>query len=233
MEIILDIETAPLEDVEDIVPAAEDISYKGTAKDPDKIVAAKKKERQKWINKAALSPVTGKVICVGLWEDDSEPVTFTGDDEIEILAKTADMLWGDDRSGTGSMWPTIITYNGKKFDLPFLRYRYMVHGVELPRPDLFFQRPYDDRPHVDLLDLLSDRGRNTLWGKGMSLDEVAKRFGCEAEDAILGDKVSDVYKNIQQGDYEAWDLISEHCKADLIRTRAIYSKIKHYYVEAS
>ena len=58
--------------------------------------------------------------------------------------------------------PRLVTYNGRSFDLPVLRYRAMLHGVSAPwlyqsggRYNSYLYW-YDTKWHCDLMDVLSD-----------------------------------------------------------------------------
>ena len=58
--------------------------------------------------------------------------------------------------------PRLVTYNGRSFDLPVLKYRAMMHGIQAPwlhqGGDRFnnYSYRYNSEWHCDLMDVLSD-----------------------------------------------------------------------------
>ena len=62
--ITFDIETEGLPESE-LLAIMPDFKPNGTLKDPDKIAADLAKKKAEWIEKAALSPLTGRVLCIG------------------------------------------------------------------------------------------------------------------------------------------------------------------------
>src|SRR5688572_8585619 len=63
--ITFDIETAPLPD-EQIAPFVPEFSAPSNYKDPEKIKAYIEGEKVKWLEQAALSPLTGRVVAIGI-----------------------------------------------------------------------------------------------------------------------------------------------------------------------
>src|SRR5690606_10279014 len=78
-----------------------------------------------------MPPLFQRVVSwVGLWvEDNGEPrqkMAWSGTDEAEGLRQLATALLMYKDFG-------LIHHNGKGFDLPVLTYRFMKHGLQLPR----------------------------------------------------------------------------------------------------
>ena len=63
-QVVLDIETMPNEEVLSLLPEP---SIDSRLKDPEKIKLAQESAREKQIEKMALSPLTGKVACIGFY----------------------------------------------------------------------------------------------------------------------------------------------------------------------
>src|SRR5665647_1809363 len=63
--IIFDIETAPLPEAE-LIPFMPEFEAPGNFKDPEKIKAAIEAKRKAWLEDAALDPMTGCVLCIGM-----------------------------------------------------------------------------------------------------------------------------------------------------------------------
>jgi predicted PolB exonuclease-like 3'-5' exonuclease len=84
--------------------------------------------------------------------------------------------------------PRLVTYNGRTFDLPVLKYRAMLHGVAAPwlykggeRFSNYSYR-YSTEWHFDLMDVLSDFGAS----RAVKLDEVSKLLGFPGKFGIEG-----------------------------------------------
>ncbi len=109
--------------------------------------------------------------------------------------------------------PRLVTYNGRSFDLPVLKYRAMVHGV--PSPSLH-NRDYGYRYnidwHCDLLDVLSDFGASTR----VKLDEVCKVLGLPGKLGIDGSQVAGMYEAGRIED------IRNYCETDVLNTYLVF-----------
>ena len=117
----------------------------------------------------------------------------------------------------------LVSWNGGSFDLPVIRYRSLLHGVNAGtlygRPD---DRQYDrydyrygDR-HVDLMDVLSGYGASTAH----KLDEAAQLVGLPAKGETTG---ADVLNLWLAGGYEA---IGRYCGHDAIKTLLLFLRFQ-------
>ena len=84
--------------------------------------------KAEWLSKAALSPVTGRVLLIGTLASDDKPLFFDYDDEREILSD----FWEATERTLADRIP-IIGHNSNGFDLPFLVRRSWMLGVPVPR----------------------------------------------------------------------------------------------------
>jgi uncharacterized protein YprB with RNaseH-like and TPR domain len=133
--IFFDIETGPLPESEiaALVPAFDAAEVKtGNLKDPDKIAAkiaeAEAGHRREFFERAALDPLTGRVVAVGLvYQDSSEFVVIGHDDEACMLRE----FWTVCRGEMGRI-NQMVGFNTWAFDLPFLIRRSWKHRVEVP-----------------------------------------------------------------------------------------------------
>jgi uncharacterized protein YprB with RNaseH-like and TPR domain len=176
--IIFDIETGPLPDaeIEPLIPTFDPSEVKtGNIKDPDKIAAkiaeAEANHRRDFFDKAALDPLTGRVVAVGLLYPDSHEVVIIGhDDEAQTLRE----FWAFTREQRGNT-PQMVGFNTHLFDLPFLIRRSWKHRV--PVPAGIRRGRYWSEAMVDLRDgwQLGDR-----QARG-SLDAIAKHLGVGAK----------------------------------------------------
>lgn len=93
----------------------------------DNQAAAKQAHMAEWLSKAALSPVTGRVLLIGVLIGDT-PWYYDGPNEADNL--TAFWMFVEERLANRS---PIIGHNSNGFDLPFLVRRSWSLGVPVPR----------------------------------------------------------------------------------------------------
>lgn len=185
--IILDIETAPCADGinkfrKPFPNFSESSVAVGNLKDQDKIAAkieaakakhiqAAKDAEADFVDNAALSATTGRVIAVGIRTIANESRIIEGKEE-DILAQTWDYFDSAMRS-----FFQVVGFNIKGFDVPFMMRRSWLLGVPVPR--LLEKDRYFHNSLVDLRD---------IWACGEfpkrgSLDTVARFFGVGAKDS--------------------------------------------------
>jgi predicted PolB exonuclease-like 3'-5' exonuclease len=120
-----DCETAPLSEAE-LLASMPEFLPPGNYKDPDKIAANLAEQRKRWISEAALSAVTGQILCIGtlrggefhLWKRESEE---------ELIFEFLAFLKTEIQSGT-----RIVGFCCKSFDLPYLVRRAWRYGIKVP-----------------------------------------------------------------------------------------------------
>ena len=144
----------------------------------ENIEAAKVKEWNTFKDKAALSPLTGRVLAIG-WinpstaEYDCEyifdnPVAPVPEKElIEDFLSMADAVLSDKGS--------LIGHNIIGFDLPFLLRRGLKHGIRPPKTITNSLAQY--RP-TNLIDTMLAWGFGSRTEKYVTLDALAAFFGC-------------------------------------------------------
>ena len=176
--IVFDVETGPLAESElaAMMPAFDPAEVKtGNLKDPakiaEKIAEAETNHRRDFLDKAALDPLTGRVIAIGMMDIGTNTFSIIGHDD---EARTLTEFWDTVRSDMGRLNP-LIGFNIFNFDLPFLIRRSWKHRIEVPF-GLRRGRYWSDQL-VDLRDAwqLGDR-----QAKG-SLDSIAKHLGVGAK----------------------------------------------------
>lgn len=187
--IVFDVETGPLAESElsALLPPFDPAEVKtGNLKDPEKVAAkiaeAEANHRRDFFDKAALDPLTGRVVAIGvlvfdaLGEDgmqcsDSSRCLILGhEDEAQTLRE----FWALTQAEMGRMNP-MIGFNIFGFDLPFLFRRSWKRRVPIPF-GLRRGRYWGDQL-IDLRDVwqLGDR-----QARG-SLDSIAKHLGVGAK----------------------------------------------------
>lgn len=186
--IYFDIETGglPEEELLAIMPPFDPDDVKlGNIKDPLKVQAkidlAREKHKRDFIERAALCPLTGRVMAVGIVEKVSGVFECIGDDdEAELLRKfwkavcfteSVEMSPFGDEFGGDEALNRIIGFNVRLFDLPFLVKRSWKHRVAVPAR--LRSGRYWSEQMVDLRDVwqLGDSGSVG------SLGRVAKHLG--------------------------------------------------------
>lgn len=137
-------------------------------KDQEKIDAYIDRKMEEQIEKAALDADFGKIVAIGIKEDNNPIESWvTGSSQI-----------GDERDALIWFWQKLkihggycCGYNIIGFDLPYLMRRSFDLGVELPiLPDL---RHYSTHPTLDLMMVLYN------WSGYKSLKFVAERYGLD------------------------------------------------------
>lgn len=217
-------------DIETYAPPADKI-------DPQLLQAATRHcqndaERQDQLSKLGLSPATGEVACVGLFDyvrvrpglfyrsdlgniDKLAPVIWKGHNaDIQLHAKA------NERELLAAVWGVLekfdclVTFNGRSFDYPFLMQRSFLLNVPVQR-HLFANR-YKTDQHFDLCDYLSGFGSS----RRMSLDLLSRAAGLVSpkDDGLDGSKVSSA---IDAGQLKA---VGDYCMRDVMTTAALANR---------
>lgn len=173
---IFDIETGPLPEAELtalIPPFDRDAVKTGNLKDPEKIAAklaeAEAEHRREFIDRAALDPLTGQVLAIGILEKGGIAV-LDDPSEAMLLREFWQMCQGD----MGRVHQ-LVGFNVCQFDLPFLIRRSWKHRIAVPYG--YRRGRYWSDQVVDLREAwqLGDR-----QARG-SLDSIARHLGVGAK----------------------------------------------------
>jgi predicted PolB exonuclease-like 3'-5' exonuclease len=129
-------------------------------------------------------------------------------------------------NGIDEYTPTIVSWNGRTFDLPVLHYRALIHGIQAPR---YWETGDDDNSfrwnnylsryhnrHTDLMDVISGYEFRAV----APLDEVATLLGFPGKMGMSGAKVWD---NFQDGDLAG---IRNYCETDVLNTYLVYLRFE-------
>lgn len=164
-----------------------------------------------WCNVEML-PVVNKTygLVGGRWICDWEAPA----DEREMLR-----IFGDLQE---EMPATLVTWNGRTFDLPVLAMRALYHGV--PWGWYYTERDvryrYSDAGHCDLMDFLSDFGAS----RPMKLGDVARLIGLPGKTDMDGSKVADV---VAEGNIsENMRKVGLYCLQDAIQTAIVFVRTR-------
>ncbi|HIJ59657.1 MAG TPA: 3'-5' exonuclease [Nitrospirae bacterium] len=209
-KIIVDIETSGYE-LE---------SFDKTVQDYLKKSADTEEEIQKVRESLSFYPLTAQIVAIGLLnpytdkgavyynsdqkypEYEKDGIVFECGTEAEIIEK----FWS-----VVNKYETIITFNGRVFDAPFLIIRSAIHRIK-PTKNLMPNRFSDE--HIDLLDRLTFFGATRRF----NLDTWCHALGIDSpkSEDMNGYKVPEMFKasKIQE--------IAEYCVLDLRATKKLF-----------
>ena len=114
--------------------------------------------------------------------------------------------------------PRLISFNGRTFDVPVLKYRAMKYGIsslgfyKTGNKYESYSHRYSTLWHVDLLDVLSDFGLSAR----IKLNEGCSILGFPGKFGVDGSKVSEMY---DKGEINA---IANYCETDVLNTYLVY-----------
>jgi len=189
MKLILDIETKPDKELTDIF--ANGITVPKNYKDPKKINNYLKWKRSEAESKMSTDTDFAKIFCIGVKELGEEPKIVTLTQLGELIDKCSQL----------------ITYNGKKFDLPLILKSGIKQNTPLPYTKIVeMKKRYTDL-HIDLMELINE------YGSWKSLDQLLQVYCGVAKTPIDFDVCTD--KELE-----------DHCLEDLVNTEKLYNKFK-------
>lgn len=148
--IIFDIETGPLPEA-DLIALQPEFEPPKNLRDPAKIDAALQAAKTKWLENAALSSISGRVLCIGVLDTeadkDGDELTILQGDEPSILTA----WWDYVRALMVGTSQRMAGWNIYGFDLPFLVQRSWINRVAVPT--YVREGRYWSRTFVDLMEL--------------------------------------------------------------------------------
>jgi predicted PolB exonuclease-like 3'-5' exonuclease len=118
----------------------------------------------------------------------------------------------------GRQRTTLLTYNGRSFDLPVIALRSLCHGVPLP---WYYQERgvryrYSEEGHIDLCDWLADHGAT----RSGSLDAIARLCGLPGKVGVDGSQVEGLHRTGQLA------AIQSYCLADVTQTAFVFLRFR-------
>lgn len=175
------------------------------------------------------SPLTGQIVAIGVLDGQTEKgavyfdiqkesikefeennIKFKPSTEVQMLEK----FWE-----IAGKYNEFVTFNGKKFDVPFIMIRSAINRIK-PTKHLLSNRYLTsqrfDAKHVDLFDELSFYGNMQM--KGNNLHMWTRAFGIESPKSkgVDGDDVAMLFKEKKYLD------IARYNSLDLIATKKLY-----------
>ena len=225
--LVFDIETTaqPLENFDEV---QQEYLLREAEKIPDE--AARATKREEIIRMFSLWPLTGQVVCIAMLNAESQrgqvlyvaedfeedaveggPVEFMPcADELELLTAFWDVA---------KHYDSVVTFNGRGFDVPFLYLRSAVLNVPITKKNWLGYR-YAVEPHCDLAEqftFYNVSGREGAARK-FNLDFYCKSFGIDSPKAhgVTGMAVPQM---IAAGQFRE---IAEYCLRDVRATVELY-----------
>jgi len=122
--------------------------------------------------------------------------------------------------------PTLVSWNGKNFDLPVMHYRALKHSVtsniywETGKSDPTFkwnnyQNRFHER-HLDLMDVIAGYTSSAF----SSLQNISTLIGLPGKMGVDGSQVMNMYKNNEI------DAIRNYCEIDVLNTFLIFLRFE-------
>lgn len=199
-------------------------------------------ERTRKIDELALSPVTGRIVCIGMKfvkkADEGlkeRMVAYSVDDTMsddserreEQLPSGTTCLYSSERVMLENFWRmiaqnktlTLVSFNGRNFDAPYLMLRSALLGIR-PTRNLMDGTRFNYSNHIDLLDKLTFfSGAASGATRRFNFDFYAKAFGITSPKAagVDGSKVGVLFAEGKIAD------IAEYCMRDVQATWELFT----------
>ena len=225
--LIFDIETSALPP-----ESFDEVQQEYLFRDAEKIIAPEEREKRRaeLTSMMSLWPFTSRVVCVAMLNADTArgQVLFTAEDHEEDAGEAGPVEFVpccDETELLTAFWDvakhydSIVTFNGRGFDVPFLYLRSAQLNVPISRKNWLGYRFATD-PHCDLAEQLtfySVSGRDGAARK-FNLDFYCKAFGIESPKSH-GVTGMDVKRLMDEGRFRE---IAEYCLRDVVATVKLY-----------
>lgn len=177
----------------------------------------------------SLWPLTSQVLCIGMINVETgrgQVLYMAEDSETEAAPGPVEYVPCADEEGIlAAFWEvapkfdSIVTFNGRSFDVPFLYLRSAVLAVPITRKDWLGYR-FQTEPHCDLAEQLTFYGVSGRDGaaRRFNLDFYCKSFGIESPKSH-GVTGMDVKQLFVEGRHRE---IADYCMRDVFATAELY-----------
>ncbi|MBW2453664.1 MAG: ribonuclease H-like domain-containing protein [Deltaproteobacteria bacterium] len=114
--------------------------------------------------------------------------------------------------------PDLVTYNGRRFDLPVIAARCLRHGISFPHYYGAREVRYRFSPagHLDLMDFLTDFGAS----RASRLDVMSRTIGMPGKGGVAGKDVGPLVHAGKLGEVQAY------CLCDVVQTTALFLRVQ-------
>jgi DNA polymerase elongation subunit (family B) len=226
-KLVFDIETSALP-LENFDEAQQNYLFRECEKISDE--EARATRRNEILHLFNLWPLTAQIVCIAMLNAETSrgQVLFTAEDYDEAPSEAGPVEFVpclDESELLMAFWDvakhyeTIVTFNGRGFDVPFIYLRSALLNVPISRKDWLGYR-FQTEPHCDLAEQLtfySVSGRDGA-ARRFNLDFYCKAFGIESPKSH-GVTGSDVNSLLAEGRFRE---IAEYCLRDVNATVLLY-----------
>ncbi len=226
-KLVFDIETSALP-LDHFDPVQHEYLFRDSENLTDPV--AKETKRLEIARMLNLWPMTAQVVCIAMLNVDScrGKTVYIGEDADEGHLGTGAVDYvpcADEAELLTEFWEaaaryeSIITFNGRGFDVPFVYMRSALLNVQITRKDWLGYR-FSVEPHCDLLEQLTFYGVSGREGasRRFNLDFYCKAFGIESPKA-QGVTGMDINEMMAAGRHRE---IAEYCMRDVQATMQLY-----------
>jgi hypothetical protein len=227
--LVFDIETSGLP-LEQFDPVQQEYLFREAENLPDP--AARAARREDIQRQFSLWPLTGQVVCIAMVNADSNrgKVLYLAEDGSDDQHRNGGAVeylpCADESELLVEFWQvverydSIVTFNGRGFDVPFLYLRSAVLNVDVSRKDWLGYR-FQIEPHCDLLEQLTFYNISGRDGaaRRFNLDFYCKAFGIESPKSH-GVTGMDIGRMMAEG--KGFE-IAEYCLRDVQATLSLYA----------
>ncbi len=226
-KLVFDIETSALP-LEHFDETQQEYLFRDAEKIPDE--TARGLRRAELLQQFNLWPFTAQVVCIAMLNAETQrgQVLFTAEDFDEEAVESEPVEFVpcvDESELLTAFWDvarhydSIVTFNGRGFDVPFIYLRSALLNVPISRKDWLGYR-YQTEPHCDLAEQLTFYNVSGREGaaRRFNLDFYCKAFGIESPKShgITG---MDVNTLLAEGRYRD---IAEYCLRDVKATVLLF-----------
>lgn len=160
----------------------------------------------------SLNPLYAKIITIGM-KTLNDLKIFSGEEK-EIL----EQFWN---SIYKSLNTVLVTFNGYKFDVPFIILRSIINNVKVPFSINLNKWNMEKSNHFDLM-LFFSQYENFI---NPNLRILGKMHGIDSDDKLLGSDIERLYK---EGKIEE---IKKHCQSDVEVLEKLFLKFCKEHVD--
>jgi DNA polymerase elongation subunit (family B) len=226
-KLVFDIETSALP-IEQFDEVQQEYLFRECEKIADEVARAER--RAELTRQCSLWPFTSQVVCIAMLNVETQrgQVLFTAEDFEEDAAEAGPVEFvpcADEPELLTAFWDvakhydSIVTFNGRGFDVPFVYLRSALLNVPISRKDWLGYR-YQTEPHCDLAEQLTFYGVSGRDGaaRRFNLDFYCKAFGIESPKSagVTGMDVGNLLAEKRFRD------IAEYCLRDVRATVLLY-----------
>lgn len=220
MKLVIDIETTAFP-LDTLTESQQEFIFRYADQEKDEDIRSEKREEAlRYLN---LYPFTAKTIVIGMLniEDNKSVILLEGEENEGWVCEEKNIQYKSmsETEMLNLFWKcakkaeSIVTFNGRSFDIPFLMHRSALHKIKPTRN--FLGNRYDKGSHIDLLDQFTFHGIS----KKFNLDFYCRAFGIGSPKSkgVTGMDVNQLYEagRIKE--------IAIYCAEDIRATAELYS----------